>query len=148
MKIFIIIAIVIVIPIILYFSLIQTITDMAYDIAVKNGDDCKLLTEKDLMERYKLYNSETKKFFQDFQDIELVKKGINTEAPPFYCWYMLTGIKGNVQGEMRMTFNTPTTELSKVRVSCLDIPPGQTKPFIVTPELERELNIEWYRCWS
>ena len=63
MKIFIIIAIVIVIPIILYFSLSQTITEMAYDIAVKNGDDCKMLTEKDLMERYKLYNSETKNFF-------------------------------------------------------------------------------------
>ena len=58
MKIFIIIAIVVVIPIILYFSLSQTITDMAYDIAVKNGDDCKLLTEKDLMERYKMYKND------------------------------------------------------------------------------------------
>ncbi len=148
MKIFIITAIVIIIPIILYFSLNPIITNMAYDIAVKNGDDCKLLTEKDLMERYKLYNSETRKFFEEFQDIGLTKKGIHTEAPPFYCWYMLTGIKGNVQGEMRMTFNTLTTELSKVRISCLDIPPGQTKPFEVTPELERELNIEWYRCWQ
>ena len=147
MKSLIILAIVIVIPIFLYFSLSPTITEMAYDVAVKDGDDCKLLTEKDLMERYKLYNSETRKYFGEFQEIGLAKKGINTESPPFYCWYLLKGLKGNVQGEMRMTFNTPTTELSKVRISCFDLPPGQTELLEVTPGLERELNIEWYRCW-
>lgn len=148
MKNFIIIAIVVVIPILLYFLLNQTITDMTYDIAVKSGDDCKLLSENDLMERYKMHNSETRKYFEEFQDIGLAKKGINTEDPPFYCWYMLKGLKGTTQGEMRMTFNTPTTELSKVRIGCFDLPPGQTKPLVVTPELEQELNIEWYRCWQ
>ena len=148
MKIFIIIAIVIFIPILLYFSLSQTITDMAYDVAVKNGDDCKVLTEKDLMERYKLYNSQTKKFFEEFQDIGLAEKSINTESPPYYCWYMLKGLKGAIQGEMRMTFNTPTTELSKVRIDCFDLPPGQTELLEFTPELVQELDIGSYRCWQ
>lgn len=147
-KIIIIAVIIVAVPIILYLSLNQVISDIADAIAVKSGDDCKMISENDLVELSKMHNADTRRYFEEFQNIELVKKTINTKQPPPYCWYKLAGLRGDTQGDMLMTFKKPTAELSKVSINCFDLPSGHTEPLDVTGEIEKELGISWYRCWQ
>lgn len=146
-KLIIIIPVIAIVPLILYLSLYQVVYDITEDIAVKSGDDCKLLSENDLVEISKMHNADTRKYFEEFQNIGLLKKTINTEQPPPYCWYKLAGLRGDTQGSMVMTFKKPTAELSKVSINCFDLPPSHTEPLDVTGEIEKELGISWYRCW-
>lgn len=63
-KIIITTATVIAVPIVLYFLLGQAIYDMADDIAVKNGDDCRLLDEEDLKILSKEQYEDARKYFE------------------------------------------------------------------------------------